>query len=289
MLLDTELRGLLAPRRPKPTAEKPRGGLRRPVAAVLFDIYGTLLISASGEIGPADAAVEAAPDADTSLDDWVRTLGYPPPAEGVRAALTAAIRAEHRTFKAKGIAFPEVIIEKIWGRLYPEANADQLRRLALAYELKVNPVWPMPGLRRCLAAFKKSGRRLGIVSNAQFYTPLLMTHFLGLSLEAAGFSPDLCVYSYQIGQAKPGARLFEAAKAGLARYNLAPQEAVMVGNDRRNDIAAARAAGFQTVLFAGDARSLRWRESDPDWKRAQPDMVITELTQLSDHMVSLNR
>lgn len=285
MLLEAELRGLLAPRQPEPTAEKRRGGLHRPVAAVLFDIYGTLLISASGEIGLADTAA----DTDTALDNWMRTLGYPPASGGVRAALTAAIRAEHQALKAKGIAIPEVVIEKIWGRLYPEATADQLRRLALAYELKVNPVWPMPGLRRCLESLRRSGVRLGIVSNAQFYTPLLMAHFLGVSLEGAGFSPDLCIYSYRVGQAKPGQRLFKAAKAGLSQYGIAPQEAVMVGNDRRNDVAGARAVGFQTVLFAGDARSLRWRESDPDWEIAQPDMVITELTQLSDHLDWLNR
>jgi putative hydrolase of the HAD superfamily len=295
MLLDAELRSLLAPRQPQPTAEKRRGGLHGPVAAVLFDIYGTLLISASGEIGPADAAHNAAQHAaqdavvDAALDDWVSTLGYPPPAEGVRVALTAAIRAEHRALNAKGVCVPEVVIEKIWGRLYPETTAHQLRRLALAYELKVNPVWPMPGLRRCLESLRRSGLRLGIVSNAQFYTPVLMAHFLGVSLEKAGFSPDLCIYSYQFGQAKPGQRLFKAAKAGLARYGIAPREAVMVGNDRRNDVAAAKAAGFQTVLFAGDARSLRWRKLDPDWESAQPDMVITELMQLSDSLCSLNR
>lgn len=284
-MLDADLTALLVPLDPEPSGEQCRGGLKPPVQAVLFDIYGTLLISASGEIGLADGTA----DPNAALDSWVRTLGYAPPAGGVRAALTAAICEEHRALKAKGIATPEVVIEKIWGRLYPQASEGQLKRLALAYELKVNPVWPMPGLGPCLTALRRSDVRLGIVSNAQFYTPLLMAHLLGTSLAAAGFDPDLCLYSYRLGQAKPGTMLYAAAKRGLTRYGIAPQAAVMVGNDRRNDVAAARAAGFQTVLFAGDARSLRWREEDPDWATAQPDMVITELTQLSDHLCSLNR
>jgi putative hydrolase of the HAD superfamily len=112
---------------------------------------------------------------------------------------------------------------------------------------------------------------------------------LGGPLADNGFSQELCFYSYRLGAAKPGAGLYEAAAAGLGQYGIAPPGAVMVGNDRRNDVAAARAVGFQTVLFAGDARSLRWRGDDPDWTTAQPDMVITELTELSDHLEAFER
>jgi putative hydrolase of the HAD superfamily len=282
-MLDDKLKGLLVPRRPQPTGERCRGGLRRPVATVLFDLYGTLLISASGDIGL--AAASGGPE--DALNRWVSELGFAPPAGGVRNALTAEIKKTHQRLKSRGVEYPEVIIEKIWGRLYPQASAHQLQRLALAYELKVNPVCPMPGLRRCLAALSRSGIRLGIVSNAQFYTPLLMEHFLGGPLTENGFSEALCFYSFRLGTAKPGAALYRAAAEGLGRLGIAPQAAVMVGNDRRNDVAAARAVGFQTVLFAGDARSLRWRDEDPDWSSAQPDMVITKLTELSDYLEGL--
>jgi putative hydrolase of the HAD superfamily len=248
------------------------------VAAVLFDIYGTLLVSASGEIGLA----EAGGGSQATLDRWLSDLGFTPPAGGVRKALTAEIKKVHQDLKNQGVDFPEVVIEEIWGRLYPNIGPVELRRLALAFELKVNPVWPMPGLQRCLADLRQSGIRLGIVSNAQFYTPLLMNHFLGGPLAEIGFLEALCFYSYRLGEAKPGATLYKAAAEGLGRLGIAPHEAVMVGNDRRNDVAAARAVGLQTVLFAGDARSLRWRREDPDWNSAQPDMVITELTELSD-------
>lgn len=286
MLIEALVQGAVKPLRPKPTAETVRGRLQRPVAAVLFDIYGTLLVSASGEISASDdiGLANSQGDSDAALDQWVANLGFTPPAEGVRVALTAAIKKAHKRSRAQGIRFPEVIIEKIWGQLYPQVSAEKLRRLALVYELRVNPVWPMPGLSRCLTALRRNGVRLGIVSNAQFYTPLLMTHFLEGPLEQNGFLEDLCFYSYRLGEAKPGAALYEAAGERLQHYGITPREAVMVGNDRRNDVAAAKAAGFQTVLFAGDERSLRWRREDSDWASTQPDMIITDLLQLSDHL-----
>lgn len=280
MPIDALLQRALTPLRPRPTSESLRGGLQHPVAAVLFDVYGTLLISASGDIGLS----QAHGNSDSNLDQWVSNFGFAPPSNGVRAALTAAIKKAHEHSRARGVSCPEVVIEKIWGQLYPQATEAELRRLALAYELRVNPVWPMPGLARCLASLRRNGVRLGIVSNAQFYTPLVLTHFLGGPLHQNGFLEDLCFYSYHLGQAKPGVALYQAAKDALQHYGIAPQEAVMVGNDRRNDVAAARLVGFQTVLFAGDERSLRWRRDDPDWATTQPDMVITDLLQLSEHL-----
>ncbi len=49
----------------------------------------------------------------------------------------------------------------------------------------------------------------------------------------------------------------------------------MVGNDALRDLAPARRAGFQTALFAGDARSLRGAE-----QAGQASAVVTDLRQL---------
>ena len=54
----------------------------------------------------------------------------------------------------------------------------------------------------------------------------------------------------------------------------------MVGNDVRNDLLGARAAGLRTALFAGDARSLRLRRDDPRCAAVCPDLVLTHLSQL---------
>ena len=39
---------------------------------------------------------------------------------------------------------------------------------------------------------------------------------------------------------------------------------------------------MHTVLFAGDKRSLRWREGDPLVEGCKPDAVITDLRQIAE-------
>jgi len=56
----------------------------------------------------------------------------------------------------------------------------------------------------------------------------------------------------------------------------------MVGNDRLNDIAAAARLGMRTALFAGDARSLRWRRGDPRCAGVVPDLIVTHWRQLPE-------
>jgi putative hydrolase of the HAD superfamily len=51
-----------------------------------------------------------------------------------------------------------------------------------------------------------------------------------------------------------------------------------------NDIYPAKNAGFNTALFAGDARSLRLRKDIPECKTLSADLVITDLIQLLDYI-----
>jgi len=95
-----------------------------------------------------------------------------------------------------------------------------------------------------------------------------------------GFAPDLQVYSYQHGRAKPSRELYRLAADALQRRGIAAERAVYVGNDMRNDIAPAARLGFRTALFAGDARSLRRREGDPLCAGVVPDLVVTDLIDL---------
>jgi putative hydrolase of the HAD superfamily len=51
-----------------------------------------------------------------------------------------------------------------------------------------------------------------------------------------------------------------------------------------NDIFPAKITGFQTALFAGDKRSLRRRTDDPRCRNLKPDLVVTDLGQLIEHL-----
>ena len=192
----------------------------------------------------------------------------------------------------EGIEFPEVDIVAVWrrvvGKLFkPEMNAAfsdaQLRRLAVEYECRTNPVWPMPGLRATLNTMRAAGRQLGIVSNAQFYTPLMFRALLDASPEALGFDPRLCAWSYEALQGKPSVALFQQVLNTLAAaYDIKPQQTLYVGNDMLKDIWPASQLGFKTALFAGDLRSLRLREDDERCRGLRPDLVIEHLSQLAE-------
>ena len=51
-----------------------------------------------------------------------------------------------------------------------------------------------------------------------------------------------------------------------------------------NDIYPARQLGFQTALFAGDARSLRLRPEDPRCSDLPVDIILTDLGQLIGYL-----
>ncbi len=266
------------------------------IRAVLFDVYGTIMVSGSGEVGTvADGGFAAAwAEAFQSMD-----LPIPiPPAEGVER-LHGVIRVEQARLRREGIEYPEIDIVEVWRRLLadlgvtlkssnpdgagPAADEDaRLQRLAAEYEARANPVWPMPGLRETLAYLRESGRQLGIISNAQFFTPRLFPALLSATLEELGVSPSLQFYSYRCQRAKPGVALYEQAASALAAAEITPSETLYVGNDVLNDVLPAGQCGFRTALFAGDRRSLRWRNGDDRVESVVPDLVIDDLRQLID-------
>jgi putative hydrolase of the HAD superfamily len=283
------IRAHTAPLAPQPTATTPRTDPVAEVRAVLFDVYGTLVISGCGDIG-----ISAANSAQCAFTEAWSAVGLdlaalPRDFDGP-AALRAHIQADHAQRRAMGVDHPEVDIVALWqallGGLGVAVDEALARRVALEYELRTNPVWPMPGLADVIRTLAGRGLVLGIVSNAQFYTPLMLQAFLGRPLEEAGFDPRCCAFSYRQGVAKPSIAVYEPALAALRRHHgIAPTAVLYLGNDMRNDVHPAQQLGCRTALFAGDARSLRLREDDPDLRRVTPDRVVTDLQQLTSDLL----
>lgn len=270
----------LSPLEPLPTSIKRRGDLRERIEAIFFDIYGTLLISGSGDIGTAITA-NVKPRKlkklllDYRLNDSVDTL---------QEKLIGTIQARHDAMKRAGIDFPEVRIEEIWSLITGIQDQRRVRQLALEYELITNPVYPMPHMQEVLEFFIQRDLPLGIVSNAQFYTPHVMEWFLQKKLIDFEFEDPFLIFSYRYGRAKPSVCLFDLACKQVTKRGLAAEQVLYVGNDILNDIYPAQAVGFKTALFAGDKRSLRLRRDNAQCRGIQPDMVITDLIQLSEYV-----
>jgi len=265
---------------PQPTSMTPDGRPRERIQCVLFDIYGTLFISGSGDIG---VSKKMSPQGQ-KIDHLLQQFKIRKSPRDLIRELFQAIEDEHRRLRSTGIDYPEIEIDRIWKQILKIDDLALVRRFAIQYELIVNPVYPMPNLKSTLAACRQKNLPMGIISNAQFFTPLLFEWFLDAGLESLGFHPDLVFLSYQIRHAKPSTKPFEKAAVAIRALGLKSSSALYVGNDMLNDIYPAKQLGFQTALFAGDARSLRLRTDDSRCRDLSADLILTDLEQLIGHI-----
>lgn len=260
-----------------PASITPLEGIR----AVIFDVYGTLICSGVGDISLAEESGR-----DALIREMVEQRGWKITSSSDLSVLfNGMIKLDHAQARAKGIEYPEVDILKIWGSFFAKfvdqpLPVDELKLFAAEFECRVNPVWPYDDLAHVLGQIKQRGLPMGIVSNAQFYTPLMLEAFLEVELSAAGFDPRLLIWSFEHGHGKPSLHLFEEQAHRLEEFHaLSPEQCLYLGNDMLKDIWSASQVGFKTVLFAGDQRSLRLREDD-ERCALNPDATITALGQL---------
>lgn len=220
--------------------------------AVIFDVHGTLL---SGG-GP----MRFDPLADLRIHEWLQRHGHHL-AESPTRALEQAVRQHHAQATHE---FPEIDLRQLWATLLGVKEVDTEWLIELEHARQ--PLRLMPSAREALATLASRDLVLGLLSNAQADTQPVLCRELGWN----PFSTDLCVLSYEHRIAKPSTRLFELLVARLAARGIAPDAAVLVGNDPLHDIAPARAIGLKTVLLAGDVALLAHRA----------DAVISDLSQL---------
>jgi putative hydrolase of the HAD superfamily len=274
---------------PIPTNEKPLLPAFENIRAVVFDVYGTLFMSGTGDISLAEAEDRSEAMRATLVGAGVTAIpGTLPLAD----LFHEAIKRAQMESREGGAQFPEVEIREVWSDFLktleaqsiqvPPLDRNEIARLAIDYECRVNPVWPLPDLAPLLAAIKNRGLLMGIVSNAQFYTKVMFPAFLGASIGDLGFSLDCCIYSYQEREGKPSQRLYRKLRNQLSAHRILPAETLYIGNDMRNDVNPAASEGFKTVLYAGDARSLRWRKEDSPALPHRPDAIINKLWQILD-------
>lgn len=209
------------------------------VRAVLLDAAGTLLRPRE-PVGATYARIAAAHGVE--LPPW---------------RLDDAFRRVLRA--APPMAFPDAPPERLeslergWWRERVRATfraADQTARFGdfeacfaalFAHYAKPEAWAALPGAREGLDALRRAGRRVAVLSNFDRRLPALLD---GLALRV-----EAVLLPAELGAAKPDPRCFERA---CARLGVAPAEAVHVGDDPEQDLAAARRAGLRAI----DAASL---------------------------------
>jgi putative hydrolase of the HAD superfamily len=107
------IRNYRAEMSPRPTAMRPGGGLDAKIQSVFFDIYGTLFISASGDIHAARKSLEPS----QRLERLAHKYDVGKPAQALITELHDAIETKHRRLKGHGIDYPEIKIDEIWQQI----------------------------------------------------------------------------------------------------------------------------------------------------------------------------
>ena len=281
---------------PLPTLLEPRYKPDPEIRTVVFDVYGTLVISASGDI---DESVISTGNLKASLDAagivLSKTLANP---QQVLADMLNSFKKHilkvHNEERRPDKPYPEIDILEIWETILNKSSQDKLidmsdplciKCFTFVFEVLCNNIYPMPHMKDVILKLAEKNLPLGIISNAQFYTPVILNFFMYGKITDSEvvdpFDPDITVFSYQHKRSKPDNHLFDMLKDQCRKkYHINPSEILFVGNDMFRDIYPANTAGFKTVLFAGDSKSLRLRKEKPETEGLNPDYIITELNQL---------
>lgn len=290
MPLTKIIQSLCKPMNPISTGIEPKLKELRGIRAVVFDVYGTLFISAAGDISIAQASTQESIMRSVFEAEGFSLNGS---AKNICELFLDHLRSHKDIKKSQGIEYPEVDICEVWQDFVDELLAYEviegtvsalvIKKLAIQYECRANPVWPMPRVIQTLESLLDKEASLALISNAQFYTPMLFSALLENTPSDLGISEECSVWSYKEGHGKPSTELFErSVQKFMEEENTPPESILYVGNDMLNDILPAGKVGFKTALFAGDKRSLRLREDHPLCPKIKPDLIITALEQLPE-------
>ncbi|MBN2273039.1 MAG: HAD family hydrolase [Bacteroidales bacterium] len=264
--------------------------------AYIFDVYGTLLISDSGDVDESVVSSENLRRAMKFSD--ISVMGNASSQDRILNTMleefVREIKVFHLQHRTAEKPYPEIDIEHIWETIIMrnhargsiQLNGDKcIKCMTFIFEILSNPLYPMPGMKEVIKTLHSRNIPLGIVSNAQFYTPVVLNYFLSDRLAEDDFvdffDPDLTIFSYKYKRSKPDLFLFQVLATVLEKkYGLQPADVLFVGNDMQKDVYTGHITGFRTALFAGDTKSLRLREDIEPVRKTRPDYIITDLRQL---------
>ena len=227
----------------------------------IFDLYGTLVDVHTDETRPRLWEELAA---------WYREHGADYRPDELQNAYFRTVR-EMEAGKASPRhdaheAHPEIRIELVFQTLYREKGADAGLELAVRTGERfrrgsLDYIRLYSGAEELLKALRANGQGVWLLSNAQRI-------FTACELQTLGIGPlfDGIYLSSDYGCKKPDRRFFELL---LRERGIAPESAVMIGNDGVCDIRGARSAGLSTLYIRSNL--------SPEEPAPRADHVLMEM------------
>ncbi len=273
------------------------------IRAVVFDVYGTLINYWRSDMERKEGLQSIFLEACGKVADKFGFTGYltamnpeEAPAKTLYDLYCGLIALRRDRAQHPGISNPEIKIEEVWSIIllmlkrhgYRAENLQGLsgdlpRQIAYTYNFFSLGRRLYPGVTEALSALRKVSIDLGIVSNAQFYTPIDLTLLIrdqsGGNYEDFNelFDPDFTLFSFEWGAAKPDPLLFRKLFDALYERQILPQQTVFVGNDLVLDIEPAAAAGMKTAFFSGDRKSAFFHDREGE---IVPDIAFSSFCDL---------
>ncbi len=297
---------LLWPAAPEVKSPKAKPHLKRlsNIRAVTFSVYGTLVAISGGElyiVHPQKFIMETALEKTIHEFKMWQSMSRKPgkPSEYMGKIYEQMLDEVRIARSGKGERFPEVRSDEIWrrivGRLLKNeyeydapfyGSVEQLgEKIGYFFHTSLQGIGPQAGAFDALKSLKEKGLALGLVADAQCFTPVQLLRAMNKQAKIGRLSEiidsELMALSCDVAGKKPSQRLFRALLGPLAERDIATNQVLHVGSSVANDVVPARRLGFQTALYAGDKSSVSASNEQLSEAASRPDVLITDLGQLA--------
>jgi FMN phosphatase YigB (HAD superfamily) len=274
------------------------------VRAVLWNVYGTLLRIAGGELWfehPQAFVMSVALDKTIQEYKMWASMSRKPgqPADYMKQLYTQVL-TEQRSFPGGGEKYPEVGAERVWEALIKKLLQKDYkfdagffgslnefsRKVAYFFHASLQATACYDEAAVALRHVARKKLKQGLLADGQCFTRVQLQRGLAAQDSEAVLDKlldkDLIVLSHQVRGRKPSERLFRQAVNALNQQGIAPNQVLHVGTSIQRDLVMARRLGMRTALFAGDRTSLQATAEQLKESAIRPDVMLTELSQIAE-------
>jgi hypothetical protein len=300
-------RGLRWPAPPKrqPLSATPYVKPLPGIKAVTWNLYGTLLSIADGELlfqAPLPIRMEVALDKTIKEFNMWNSMTRKPgaPWEYMLTLFNRVFDELRLGGSAKRGDVVEINSATLWKKLLGKLEQKEYQydvdslgtiddlsvKVAYFFHSALQGMELEPGADLALTAVANAGLTQTLLADTQPFSwaQLQRAWKQAGASRAVGslLQMPLAAESWDVGVKKPSKTLYEKLLARMASKEIAPAQVLHVSSRLKDDLAIAKSLGMKTVLYAGDKTSLRATKEELTDPALKPDRLLTELPQIRD-------